>query len=159
MPHRNHFYGRLPTEEWTRMDGHQFDAWTKALTTHASRRRVVRYGAAALLGFLATGRRRSVSADGDEIGRTAFGDDDEGEAARCSARCGRLTPPGPLRRACRLACRRCDADFDRICLEVTGAVCCPLGQVCCQDCGTPFDRRCGIPDPRAPECCARTAGP
>lgn len=127
------------------MDGPRFDVWTKALTASATRRRVVRQWGAAVVGAALALRGRTepaVAAD---------------ETEQCRARCARMTPPGSRRKSCVRACRQCDADFERICLEPTGAVCCPPGHVCCQDCGTPFDRRCGKPDSRTPECCAGTA--
>ena len=70
----------------------------------------------------------------------------------CRELCSQPVFEGSLRAVCRRACRECGADFNRIC-EPTKArlVCCPNGEVCCQDCRVGGER-CWILDPVSDDC-------
>ncbi len=104
------------------MESERFDAFTRAMVSGATRRRFLR--------GLGGGVASAVA--------LSFGRDADAAPNSCSVGCAGLK--GPQKAACGQACRACDGDFERVCVEYgpfgpTAFTCCAEGDVCSFDTG------------------------
>jgi hypothetical protein len=128
------------------MHARRFDWLTRELSAGTSRRHVLRGLAAGAAGLA-----------GGALGRTPAA----AAPNTCNAAGSLFFPPGPGRAAFQQVCKKCDADFSRIC-ETSPAsfICCPEGEPCLVDCQTGTTQCGGCPESTVcPGSCAGTCCP